>query len=644
MLPKYAIVLLSILRLATAQLDRAGWTVVADSSQAGNPASNILDGNANTFWHTQYTPTTAPLPHNVVIDMKTSYNVNSISIQPRQDGSANGNIGQHRIELSTDGTNWGSPLAIGTYVDAAATHRTFILITFARYIRIIAITEAGGRGPWTSIAEVQVYASASGPPAPNGVGQWSPTIDFPIVPAAGAIEHDSGKMVVWASNKADTFGGAMNGLTYTSTYDPATSTVSQRIVTNTNHDMFCPGLSMDFNGRPIVTGGDNAPRTTIYDTAADNWIAGPNMVIPRGYQSQATCSDGRTFVIGGSWNGGTGGKNGEIYNPATNSWSLLSGCPVAPMLTADTQGVYRQDNHGWLFGWKAGSVFQAGPSKAMNWYGTTGAGSRTSAGTRGTDGDSMCGNAVMYDAVAGKILTVGGSPNYQSSDATKNAHVITIGNPGTTPLVTAVASMAYARAFHNSVVLPDGKVFVTGGQAFAMPFSDDTSAIYPELWNPATSTFTTCNPIAVPRNYHSIALLMPDGTVFNGGGGLCGTCTTNHFDGQVYSPPYLFTASGGRAVRPVITAISATSVAVGGTIQVTTNSAITVVSLIRLGSTTHTVNTDQRRIPLPVTGAGPYTVRIPADPGIALPGFWMVFAVNGAGVPSTARTLQIRPG
>lgn len=643
MLQMYFIILSLIVNFVTAQLDRTGWTVTADSSQAGNPATNLLDGNANTFWHTQFNPTVVPLPHNVVIDMKTLYNVNAISIQPRQDGSSNGNIGQHRIDLSTDGVNFGTPMAIGTYVDNAATHKTFILITRARYVRITAQTEAGGRGQWTSIAEVQVFAASTGPPAPNGVGQWSPTIDFPIVPAAGAIEHDTGKMVVWASNKANTFGGSATGLTYTCTYDPTTSIVSQRIVTNTAHDMFCPGLSMDFNGRPIVTGGDDAFRTTIYDPVADNWISGPNMVISRGYQAQATLSDGRTFVIGGSWSGGTGNKNGEIYSPATNSWSRLTGCLVAPMLTADTQGVYRQDNHGWLFGWKGGSVFQAGPSKAMNWYGTTGAGSVNPAGPRGDDGDSMCGNAVMYDAVAGKILAVGGSPNYQSSTATSNAHVITIGNPGTTATVVKIGSMAFQRAFANGVVLPGGKVFIVGGQSFALPFSDDTSILYPELWDPVTTKFTQCNPISIPRNYHSIALLMPDGTVFNGGGGLCGGCATNHFDGQVFSPPYLFAASGARAARPAINSISATTVTVGGKITVTTNGAVTAIDLIRFGTTTHTVDTDQRRIPFTVTGGGPYTITVPADPGVALPGYWMVYVVNGAGVPSISRTVLIRP-
>ena len=113
------------------------------------------------------------------------------------------------------------------------------------------------------------------------------------------------------------------------------------------------------------------------------------MQIPRGYQAQVTISTGDIFVIGASWSGGQGGKNGEIYSVSANTWTLLPGCPVAPMLTADAQGIFRADNHGWLFAWSDGYVFQAGPSAAMNWYGTAGGGSQTSAGTRAADGDSM---------------------------------------------------------------------------------------------------------------------------------------------------------------------------------------------------------------------------------------------------------------
>ena len=622
--------------------DRAGWTATADSAQPGFPASNVLDGDTGTFWHTKYNPDD-PLPHRITIDMKTSHNINGLTYLPRQDGQFNGNIGQHIIETSTNNNNY-VVVAKGTWEDDNAQKQAYFSTVAARYVRITANTEAGGRGTWTSAAEINVLAAATGPAAPAGKGQWSPTINFPIVPVSGAIQHDSGKLLTWSSYAPDVFTGNNGGQTFTSTYDPATGIVSQRIVTNTGHDMFCPGISMAFDGRIIVTGGNNAEKTSIYSPNADAWFGAPNMQISRGYQSSATLSDGRIFVIGGSWSGGQGGKNGEIYNPTANTWTLLPGCPVAPMLTADSQGIFRQDNHGWLFGWKNGYVFQAGPAKNMNWYGTTGTGSQRGAGTRAADTDSMDGNAVMYDAVAGKILTLGGSPDYQSSQATANAHIITIGAPNTNPTVVQINPMYAARAFGNAVVLPDGKVFIVGGQTYAQPFSDDTAILIPELWDPATTRFIQLAPQAVARVYHSIALLLGDGTVFSGGSGLCGDCDTNHFDGQIYSPPYLFQADGvTRAARPVITGTSATVFKYGSTFTATTNGGVATFSLIRYGTNTHTVDTDQRRIPLPPAGnnGNTYTLRLPNDPGVLLPGFYWLWAINGAGVPSVGTTVRV---
>lgn len=626
--------------VAAAQIDRGGWTVTADSSQAGNAASNVLDGATNSFWHTQFNPSVAPLPHSITIDMKQVFQVNSLTYLPRQDGSRNGNIGRHTIQLSLDGQTFGPPVAIGTYLDDSVLKTTIFSTAPARYVRLTALTEAGGRGQWTSAAEINIFSSTNPTPPPTGVGQWSPTIDIPLVPVSAGLQHDTGKLLVWSSYAPNSFG--KGGLTQTATYDPTSGIVSQRTVTNTGHDMFCEGLSADFVGRFIITGGSNAPKTSIYRPSVDAFDAAANMQTPRGYQAQTTLSDGRIFTIGGSWSGGVGNKNGEIYSPSANTWTTLPGCPVAPMLTNDAQGVYRSDNHGWLFAWKGGSVFQAGPSRAMNWYGTTGGGSRNTAGLRANDGDAMNGNAVMYDAVNGKILALGGAPDYQDSDATTNAHVITIGNPGTIPTVVKVNSMAFARSFANSVILPDGKVFVTGGESRAKPFSDNTAHLVPELWNPATLTFTAGAPMSIPRTYHSVGILLADGTVFVGGGGLCGACSTNHFDAQIYSPPYLFTGSGARAARPVINSISAAVVGVGTTFTATTNTAVTSFALVRYSTTTHTVNTDQRRIAVTPTAAGlTYTLRVPSDPGVALPGYWLVFALNGAGVPSVAKTIRI---
>ena len=72
--------------------------------------------------------------------------------------------------------------------------------------------------------------------------------------------------------------------------------------------------------------------------------------------------------------------------------------------------------------------------------------------------------------------------------------------------------MNYARAFANSVVLPNGQVVTMGGQTYAVPFSDATSILNAEMWNPSTGQFTVMAPEAEPRNYHSVGLLLPDGT------------------------------------------------------------------------------------------------------------------------------------
>ena len=141
------------------------------------------------------------------------------------------------------------------------------------------------------------------------------------------------------------------------------------------------------------------------------------------------------------------------------------------------------------------------------------------------------------------------------------------------------------------------------------------------------------------------ALLLLDGTVLSGGGGLCADCSSNHFDAQIYTPQYLLNSDGTNRVRPVINSVSTASLRVGQSLTITTGSILTSASLIRYGSATHTVNTDQRRVPLTLrlTGTNTYSVTVPSDPGVALPGYWMLFVMNAAGTPSVAKTIKVNP-
>ncbi|CZT04315.1 uncharacterized protein RAG0_10815 [Rhynchosporium agropyri] len=83
-------------------------------------------------------------------------------------------------------------------------------------------------------------------------------------------------------------------------------------------------------------------------------------------------------------------------------------------------------------------------------------------------------------------------------------------------------------------------------------------------------------------------------------------------------------------------------VRVGGRLTIVADSSVMRFSLIRYGSVTHTVDTDQRRLAFDsVSGTNTW---VPSDPGAALPGYWMSFAIDGKGVPSIARTVKITPG
>jgi galactose oxidase len=123
---------------------------------------------------------------------------------------------------------------------------------------------------------------------------------------------------------------------------------------------------------------------------------------------------------------------------------------------------------------------------------------------------------------------------------------------------------------------------------------------------------------------------------------LCGSCVTNHADGQIFTPPYLLNSNGTLRPRPAIATAPATASA-GDTVTVNTDRVVTGFALIRLGAVTHTVNNDQRRIPLAPTVVTDtsYTVTIPADRGVVLPGYYMLFALDSAGVPSVAKMMRI---
>jgi len=243
--------------------------------------------------------------------------------------------------------------------------------------------------------------------------------------------------------------------------------------------------------------------------------------------------------------------------------------------------------------------------------------------------------------------------------------------------------MNFPRAYHTAIILPNGKVLVTGGVICQGSNNVDCGQVLnAEMWDP---TATPNNLAQTPwckmaaykevRAYHSIAVLLPDGKVLVGGGGLPGAVgevdangvpvtiidTDNdgrpdtftdsskfygHKNVEIYSPPYLFNADGSLATQPLITSAPA-SVSYGQTFFVGTSGAGTIpkVSLVRLPSVTHGFNQDQRQISLadPQVVSGGMNVTAPADPKVCPPGYYMLFVLNN-GVPSVAKIVKVQQG
>src|SRR4029453_15513443 len=150
-----------------------------------------------------------------------------------------------------------------------------------------------------------------------------------------------------------------------------------------------------------------------------------------------------------------------------------------------------------------------------------------------------------------------------------------------------------------------------------------------ERWDPANGQWTTLAAQAVTRQYHSTALLLPDRRVLSSGGGVCGTCDQVGYlakNAELFTPPYLFKhdGSGQLAPRPEITDAPA-AIGYGTSFQITTPNAAAIqkVGIMRPGAPAHSVEMEQRYVPLSFTaGSGTLTATVPANLNVAVPGVY----------------------
>ncbi|MDB6150014.1 MAG: hypothetical protein JWQ44_1462 [Chthoniobacter sp.] len=249
--------------------------------------------------------------------------------------------------------------------------------------------------------------------------------------------------------------------------------------------------------------------------------------------------------------------------------------------------------------------------------------------------------------------------------------------PGVAPAWTVSTAKLYQPGRQNyATPLPDGTTVLLGGNGgnrgtragvglienhslhlqHFIPKDSDSPLAMPAM--------DMCNMLAkslIPRDEHGIIQLMPDGTVYLGGqnrNGLVragdpaaplGDSDLGVPCGQIFTPPYLFDpASGQPAERPVIvTGPETVTYGKPFAVKAFSKKGIKAVTLIRTGSMSHSLNTDVRYVKVDfkagksADGMVSLTVYPPKMPATAVGGYYYLFILDNAGVPSIAKVTAV---
>ncbi|MEO8089662.1 MAG: galactose oxidase-like domain-containing protein [Gemmatimonadales bacterium] len=476
-----------------------------------------------------------------------------------------------------------------------------------------ALAIGGNSGPRTlrfaagaaGVTSDQILVTA---PPEARVGKWSSVVASPLVAIHMHLLPD-GLVLMFGNKGLPRLWDAATGQ-FTSLPSPA--------------NLFCSGHAFLPDGRLLVTGGhitDNhgLPAATLFDYRTKAWTNGPPMARGRWYPTATTLANGEVLTVSGTDEDANFVTMPEVWT-ASNTWRQLG-------TASRTQPFYPR-----MFVAPNGRVYDVGPSQTLRSLNPAGTGSwSTTAASSRIYRDY--GSAVMYQP--GKVLIVGGGGLDSNSAPTATAEVIDLGQAS--PSWRTVPSMQYRRRHLNATLLPTGEVLVTGGTS-APGFNNPAGSVHAaELWNPETEQWTTLASNQIDRVYHSTTLLLPDGRVLHSGSGK--SQAPDQLNYEIFSPPYLF-----KGARPTISS-APTTAGYGQTFKVGTpeGAAITKVSLIRLGSVTHAFDQNQRFNPLAFSRTSDgLLVTAPGGGNLAPPGHYMLFIVDGSGVPSVARIIRIQ--
>ena len=142
-------------------IDNKHWKVIDFSSESGvngAVATNAIDGDIRSRWHTRWDGAQPPHPHHITVDLGRSEKIAGVRILPRQDDSSNGRVEKYEVYVSNDPDAFGKPVAKGTLKNTYKEQEIrFTQQAIGRYIKIVALSEPQGQ-PFTSIAELRLLA------------------------------------------------------------------------------------------------------------------------------------------------------------------------------------------------------------------------------------------------------------------------------------------------------------------------------------------------------------------------------------------------------------------------------------------------------------------------------------------------------
>jgi hypothetical protein len=376
-----------------------------------------------------------------------------------------------------------------------------------------------------------------------------------------------------------------------------------------------------------------------FDPVAEKYIKVDPMAKARWYPTLVGLEDGRVLAVSGLDDVGVidPGDN-EIYDPKTKKWSMgpKRYFPTYPALFLTKGGklFYPASNAGYgpadqgrepgLWDLKT-NTFQKVP------------------GLEDKDETETSASLLLPPAQDQKVMILGGGGVGESKKSTARTAVIDLKDAN--PSFKSGPKLPQGTRYLNSVIMPDDTVFTTNGSSDYRGRSA-SNIFKAQFYDPKDNAFHEAADPTVGRNYHSEALLLPDGRVVTFGSDPLFDDQQNtklgHFEQrmEIFTPPALHR---GGAKRPVIgSGPEQLPADHSATFETADPNRVAKARLMRPSAVTHTTDVEQRSIALDLKKEkGAITVGVPKDPALVPPGWYMLFVTDSDGVSSEAKWIHV---